>query len=49
MNDGKSYMASILSDIYIRIKSIEVTLKKHGLDFTPFEAEIQSQTMLSEV
>jgi hypothetical protein len=49
MNDGKSYMASILSDIYIRIRSIEVTLKKHGLDFTPFEAEIQSQTMLSEV
>ena len=39
-------MASILSHIYEGIKAIELTLARHGLDFTPFEAEIKSQTLL---
>ncbi|NQY35034.1 MAG: hypothetical protein HRT37_08740 [Alteromonadaceae bacterium] len=46
LNDEKSYMASILAQIYTQIKAIELTLTKHSLDFMPFEAEIKSQTML---
>ena len=46
LNDERSYMASILSHVYEGIKAIELTLTKHGIDFTPFEAKIKSQTML---
>jgi len=46
LNDERTYMASILTQMYTQIKAIEITLSKHNLDFIPFEAEIKSQTML---
>jgi hypothetical protein len=46
LNDERTYMASILTQMYTQIKAIEVTLSKHNLDFIPFDAEIKSQTML---
>ena len=33
---GTSYMANILTNIYIEIKSIEVTLTAHNIGFAPF-------------
>lgn len=47
LNNGSNYMASILSNIYVEIKAIEITLAKHNLPFDPFLSTIQSNTMKS--
>ncbi len=44
MNTGDYFNYSILYAIKLEIKSIEITLSKHGIDITPFNDEIVKAT-----
>ncbi|MBE0464865.1 site-specific integrase [Halomonas colorata] len=40
LNDGRFYMANILTDMALKIEAIEQNLAAHNIEFTPFKAYI---------
>ena len=45
LNDGKLYMANILTDMALKIETIEQTLAAHNIEFTPFKADMKAKSM----
>jgi len=45
LNDGKLYMANILTDMALKIETIDQTLTAHNIEFTPFKADMKAKSM----
>jgi site-specific recombinase XerD len=46
LNDGRFYMASILSELSLKIRAIEVTLTAHSIPFDPFNKLINAKSIV---
>ena len=45
LNDGRFYMASIQTDMALKIEAIETTLSLHNIKFTPFKVDIKANSI----
>lgn len=45
LNDGRFYMANILTDIALKIEAIEQNLAAHNIELTPFKADLKANSI----